>query len=372
MMKKRKYNVIIGSSAYFDHCIQKSPNHVKAMSFMELIKQFDLSKSDSRYKFQRAAKLIIKNNSYNGIVLTAHDRLGPLIEEITTIDAEVYVHNPPRILNEYVLDLKAREEIEFDLQCQEYAFERDQSEFAGKIKRISANIIGQSNAIKEMSKSLWYLTTTIRKKPYVIMMYGNSSLGKTELVREIANNFYNGKCLEKHLSMFKNNTYSDYFFGNEANRRSIGFDLLERESNLVFFDELDKCPEYFYSAFYTLFDNTLFKDATYDVDISGVVIVLTSNYHTEQEIKDNLGLPIYYRIDKFVHFNDFDTDTIYSIVMNEINSREEEYKGKITPNEIYTRVSPMIGTKGENARTIKYKIQQTIEELLFKEIEDEL
>lgn len=228
MMKKRKYNVIIGSSEYFDYCILKSPNYVKAKSFMELIKQFDLAKSDSRYKPQRAAKLIIKNNSYNGIVVTAHDRLGPLIEEITTIDAEVYVHNPPRILKEYVLDLKARGEIEFDLQCQEYTIERDQPKFAEKINRISANIIGQSNAIKEMSKSLWYLTTTIRKKPYVIMMYGNSSLGKTELVREIANNFYNGKCLEKHLSMFKNNTYSDYFFGNEANRRSIGFDLLER------------------------------------------------------------------------------------------------------------------------------------------------
>lgn len=372
MMKKRKYNVIIGSSAYFDRCILESPNYVRDIPFMELIKQFDLAKSNSMYKPQKARKLIIKNNNYSGIAETAHDRLGPLIEEITTIDAEIYVHNPPRILKEYLLDLKARGEIEFSLKCQEYIIERDQSKFAEKINRISSNIIGQPNAIKEMSKSLWYLTTTIRKKPYVIMMYGNSSLGKTELVREIANNFYNGKCLEKHLSMFKNNTYSDYFFGNEANRRSIGFDLLERESNLVFFDELDKCPEYFYSAFYTLFDNTLFKDATYDVDISGVVIVLTSNYHTEQEIKDNLGLPIYYRIDKFVRFNDFDTNTIYSIVMNEINSREEEYKGKITPDEIYAHVSPIIGTKGENARTIKYKIQQAIEELLFKEIEDEL
>ena len=72
------------------------------------------------------------------------------------------------------------------------------------------------------------------------MLYGNSSLGKTELVREIAAMFFNGKCLEKHLSMFKNNNYSEYFFGDAPNRRSLGFDLLERESNLVFFDELDK------------------------------------------------------------------------------------------------------------------------------------
>ena len=77
--------------------------------------------------------------------------------------------------------------------------------------------------------------------------------------------------------MFKNNNYSDYFFGEEPNRRSLGFDLLERTSNLIFLDELDKCPEFFYSAFYTLFDNVEFKDATYDVDISGTIIILTSN-----------------------------------------------------------------------------------------------
>ena len=91
------------------------------------------------------------------------------------------------------------------------------------------------------------------------MLYGKSSLGKTELVREVAAKFFNDKLLEKHLSMFKNNNYADYFFGDAPNRRSIGFDLLERESNLIFLDELDKCPEHFYSAFYTLFDNTLFK-----------------------------------------------------------------------------------------------------------------
>lgn len=85
--------------------------------------------------------------------------------------------------------------------------------------------------------------------------------------------------------MFKNNNYSEYFFGDAPNRKSLGYDLLERESNLIFFDELDKCPEHFYSAFYTLFDNVLFKDANYDVDVSGTLIVLTSNYHSEEEMK---------------------------------------------------------------------------------------
>ena len=137
---------------------------------------------------------------------------------------------------------------------------------------------------------------------------------------------------------------------------------------MVFFDEIDKCPEYFYSAFYTLFDNTLFKDATYDVDVSGTIIVLTSNYQTEEEMKSNLGLPVYYRIDKFIHFSDFSSDVIYKIVMKELEARQDEYRNRFTVDDIYSVVSSRLNCTGENARTIKYKIQQVIEDLLFEEV----
>lgn len=261
---------------------------------------------------------------------------------------------------------------ELDVVSEEYVMQRDTTLFAENINSISSSILGQELAIEEVSKSLWYLTTVKRQKPYVIMLYGNSSLGKTELVKAISNKFFDGKCLEKHLSMFKNNNYSEYFFGDAPNRKSLGFDLLERESNLIFLDELDKCPEHFFSAFYTLFDNTLFKDATYDVDVSGVVIVLTANYQTEEEMKQQLGLPIFYRIDKMIRFNDFGSDTIYKIVKKEIDLRKDEYIEKLSPEMVYAAVSPLISAKGENARTIKYKVQQVIEQLLFQEVLDEM
>lgn len=111
----------------------------------------------------------------------------------------------------------------------------------------------------------------------------------------------------------------------------------------------------------------LFKDSNYDVDVSGALIVLTSNYHSEEEMKKNLGLPIFYRIDKFIHFNDFSCDTIHDIVLNEILSRKEEYQDRLTSEIIYAMVSMMISTQGENARTIKNKVQQVVEELLFKD-----
>ena len=368
MKHKRKYHIVIGSKAYFDSCSSAFAEDNKVNTFFELVKLSDAAKQNGRTFDQCADKLIVKNNNYHGIVEAAHDRLGSLIEELTTYDAEIYIHNPPRVLKEYLEDQYNRMLIDLDIEAEKYGIKRDPEMFVENISSISSNLFGQENAIEEISKSLWYLTTVKREKPYVIMLYGNSSLGKTELVREISRKFFDSKCLEKHLSMFKNNNYSEYFFGDAPNRKSLGFDLLERESNLIFFDELDKCPEHFFSAFYTLFDNTLFKDATYDADVSGIVIILTSNYQTESEMKQQLGLPIFYRIDKMIHFDDFDSDTIYTIVKNEINLRKNEYDSKLTPEEVYASVSPMVSAAGENARTIKYKVQHVIEELLFQEV----
>ena len=373
----RIYKIVIGSSSYFDKALDEAysiidEKNVKIPSFLELIRIFDAQKQSGNTDTVKTLLLFIRNNDYNGIVNAAHDRLGPLIEDITHDEALILIHNPPRVLYEYLQDKKARNLITLEEDREEYSIQKEPEKFKENILRISDAIVGQDRAIIEISKSLWYLISVQRKKPYVIMLYGNSSLGKTELVREIAKHFFEGKVLEKHLSMFKNNNYSDYFFGEEPNRRSLGFDLLERTSNLIFLDELDKCPEFFYSAFYTLFDNVEFKDATYDVDISGAIIILTSNYLSEDEMKQHLGMPIFYRIDKMIKFEDFSPQTIYEITMKEIEARKEEYGDMISPERIYEIVSKEISTKNENARTIKFKVQQVIENLLFKEVENSL
>lgn len=367
MSNMRRYHVIIGSKAFFDLKLPKFNADDGVRSFLELVKLSDTAKQNNLNSEFETQILILKNDNYHGIVEAAHDRLGGLIEELTASNAEIYIHNPPKVLYDFLKNQYDCGIIELNVLTQKYSINKKDYKFVENIKEISENIIGQEKAINEISKSLWYLTT-VRRKPYIIMLYGNSSLGKTELVREIADKFFGSKFHEKHLSMFKNNNYADYFFGDAPNRKSLGYDLLERESNLIFFDEIDKCPEYFYSAFYTLFDNEIFKDSNYDVDISGIVIVLTANYHSEEEIKRNLGLPIFYRIDKFIQFNDFSCEIINTIVWNEILSREEEYRDRLKAEEIYAMVSPMVNTQGENARTIKYKVQQVIEDLLFKDV----
>ena len=367
----REYHIVIGSKSFFNDYINKL--HLEnPQSFLALVRLDDSLKNQKLYTRDDIITdcLVVRNDDYHGIVSSAHDRLGELIKDLTQDDASIYIHNPPATLKSELKTQSERSEITLEYSIEKYDIKRKPEDFVENINSIEKRIFGQHSAVAEMAKSIWYLTNVERKKPYVVMLYGKSSLGKTELVREIANCFYDSKFMEKHLSMFKSGNYAEYFFGNEPNRSSLGFELLERESNLIFLDELDKCPEGFYSAFYTLFDNVVFKDLTYEVDISGTLIVLTSNYDSEDEMKKNLGLPIFYRIDKFIHFEDFNTETIYQLVKNEISNRKDEFADFFTEKELYEIVSPLIQAKGENARTIKIKIQQAIENMMFTKVEN--
>ena len=55
-----------------------------------------------------------------------------------------------------------------------------------------------------------------------------------------------------------------------------------------------------------------------------------------------------------------------------MKERKDEYNDKLTPDMVYAAVSPLILTSGEKARTIKYNVQQVIEELLFQEIHEKM
>lgn len=361
----RTVNIVIGSKAFFH---EQTKDLSSAVSFLELIKVSDAfhGKNELFPDDLKAELMILQNDNYHGIREQANDRLGNLIYDLTTDDSTIWIHNPPSNLLFFLNNQKNASEITLNTFPQPHDIVRDRDKYLQGIAAIKENIIGQDHAIIEISKTLRYLTTVKRKKPYVVMLYGNSSIGKTKLVREIAKNFFNNQLLEQHLSMFKSNANGDYLFGDKPNRRSIGFDLLERESNLIFLDEFDKCADFFYSVFYTLFDNTVFKDAVYEVDVSGALIILTSNYSNEDEMKERLGLPIFYRIDKFIHFEDFDSETIFKIVQKELDDKYDEYKQYFSKEEIYELVSSRILNTGENARTIKNKIQAVIEEQLFE------
>ena len=81
-------------------------------------------------------------------------------------------------------------------------------------------------------------------------------------------------------------------------------DLLGRESNVVLLDEFDKVNHLLYNVFYQLFDEGVFVDTNYEVDIRNGIFILTSNFESETEIRQGLGAAMYSRIGACIAFDD--------------------------------------------------------------------
>ena len=126
----RIYKIVIGSSSYFDKALDEAYSIIdekngKIPSFLELIRIFDAQKQSDNTDTVKTPLLFIRNNDYNGIVNAAHDRLGPLIEDITHDKALILIHNPPRVLYEYLQDKKARNLITLEEDREEYSIQKN-------------------------------------------------------------------------------------------------------------------------------------------------------------------------------------------------------------------------------------------------------
>jgi len=361
----RRYYIIKGSVPYFEQTV-KSLN-LRGTTLIDAVTGLDL-KNHYGGSFSPVGTLLVPNNNYLSIVDSAHGRLGSLIEDVTTSDATIAVHNPTSLLEQHI-EVRERDESATVEQCAESRNGvKGVRDFETGLKKIKESIIGQDAALESVAESLVYLSKSRRQKPFVMMLYGKSSLGKTETARAIADVYFNGNMIEKHLSMYETTAYADYLFGGRPNVDSLGYDLYQRLSNLVFLDEIDKCNPMFHAAFYSLFDSTTFIDSTYKVDISGLIIILTCNYLTPQDIQKNLGSPIYYRIDKFVPFADLSSAAIYEITQLEIHKQLEMLDATLSQEDVYRLASRMIKAKGENGRTIQTKIRIAIEQMLANKV----
>lgn len=177
-------------------------------------------------------------------------------------------------------------------------------------------IIGQEKAKEELLKMLYSATFDfLNEKPLVLMFYGTSGVGKTETAKFISSKM-GGNLFRKQFSMFQNNEFANYLFGAKHSEASFARDLLDRETNVILLDEFDKANKLFFSAFYQLFDEGVFVDKNYSVELKNAIIICTSNFESIEEIKSNLGYAIVNRFDGFIHFNKFNESDCKKIIVH--------------------------------------------------------
>ena len=299
----------------------------------------------------RVSNLVIYANEYNSVnehVITNFiDFVAPI--NITNM----YIQNPPALLFDQVKRVYG-DSCEIETKNQKYnGISEDiiKSIYTGFDNRI----IGQKSVKMKLLKALYPLMDNKQNKPVVILFYGDSGLGKTETVQYLAE-LLGGVLLRKQFSMYQNNEFSNYLFGGKHNQKSFAKDLLARDSNVILLDEFDKANPVFHSAFYQLFDEGIFEDQNYKVNVRHAVIFCTSNYRTEDEIKAKLGLPIYNRFDAIIEFNPLPNYAKMKIAELALENTDN---GEVLPDEIKERVVSA-SVELSNAREIQRLVRDTI------------
>ena len=221
-------------------------------------------------------------------------------------------------------------------------------------------IIGQSVAQRQTIGTLYDVAKGRFNKPCVMLFYGNTGIGKTETAKYIAEKL-NERLFRKQFSMLHSEEFTSYLFGGKHNQNSFAKELLERESNVILLDEFDKPNPVFYSAFYQLFDEGVFADKNYTVTMKNAIIICTSNFLSEDQIRERLGDPIYSRFDAVIHFTDLQPDAVQKLLDREI---ERQYTKLDTEEQAIIdsrKIVPLLKQNAHrlsNARQIKKFVRE--------------
>ena len=366
--------IYFGPKVAFEKVI---PNNSKKIhGLMELIRQSDKKRNiiylneikEDKEKKEKIEVLVGKSEEYSMIKEEALNDFVTILEEYKIED--MYFQNPPKLIFEMLKKSYKKKEIKIEY----FEFKDIDEKIILEINsKFDTKIIGQNNVKEKLLINLYSNIKKLKTKPLILMFYGPSGVGKTETAKYLSE-ILGEKLFRKQFSMYQNNSFFDYVFGEKHGISSLARDLLNRESNVILFDEFDKAESTFYSAFYQLFDEGILIDKNYEVKLKNSIIICTSNYRNLLDIKKKLGEAIYSRFDDFIEFKTINYNDMANIAKqmyekNLIKLNLEEQK-IIEESKIFNKIIDNI-QKFYNVRQLeKIIIQLIAKELLKNKLND--
>lgn len=342
--------------------------------FMELIRQYNITVrandvNASQYIPDSFGKEEIENvviyaddyasvtdhviSNFNNIVLLGHDI------------KNLYIQNPPKRV-ESSLIVQFEDIIEEIHSQYKRVNKEDIIDFYNFM--LTSNVVGQEQAKKDVSIGLLKKTISTDKSPLVMLFYGDSGVGKTELAKTISE-YFSGRLTRIQFSMMQTEEAYKYIFGDTHGKSSLAKDLLSRETNVVLIDEFDKVNPSLYNAFYQMFDEGELEDINYSVDVSDCIFILTTNFGNDKEMAEKLGLPIFSRIDLKIKFQNLSESELLQVIDNifeNVTLRLSDEDKKIIEDYGLRENYRKHVSSFENIRMLKSFIEKDIFQLIFE------
>ncbi|WP_337997320.1 AAA family ATPase [Oleispirillum naphthae] len=223
----------------------------------------------------------------------------------------LYLQNPPAYLASQFTSL------DVELEVEEYDYRTvDETVLSRLDAEYEQRIFGQPEVREALLTALLPLARGDRAKPVTLLFYGPTGSGKTETAKLIGE-LVGQPIFRKQFSMFHSGEFASYLFGGRHSQICLAKELMERESNILLFDEFDKPNPVFHSAFYQLFDEGIYCDRNYRTEVRAAVIVCTTNYESAEDAARHLGLPLFARFDAVIRFAKLSAEANRAIVRHE-------------------------------------------------------
>lgn len=307
--------------------------------------------------------LVAYSDDYAGISENAIQSFFSFLSEYDI--KEMYLQNPP------VYIVEQMEKLGLKFKAESFKYNTMNFDLLKRVNKEYENrIIGQSKAKQQLLSALYPLAMNRLSKPLVMLFYGPTGVGKTETAKFLSE-LMSEDLFRKQFSMFQSNDFATYLFGGKHSQNCFARELLERESNIILLDEFDKPNPVFHSAFYQLFDEGIYDDKNYHVEIKNAIIICTSNYLSEDDIRNKLGDPIYSRFDEIIKFDNISMDGINEIIKIEFSKQysllDVSEQKIIDKQKVLEKVVGNI-SHFKNARQIKKVIREAISYTILNEL----
>lgn len=310
----------------------------------------------------RPDRLIAMSSDYASVNEHAITNFVGLVREINP--KQLLLHNPPELIHTQLDRV-------FKTKVESFTYPVVTRDTLIKFRDgFADHLVGQQRVRERMVAALYPLTTERRNKPVVLMFYGPSGVGKTETALFI-NGLLGGKLLRKQFSMFHSDKFASYVFGGTHSESSFARDLLDRSSGVILIDEFDKANAVFHSAFYEVFDEGVFEDKNYRVQLGPALIICTSNYGSEDEMRQALGDALYSRFDALIPFEPLSPDEIKQVIDRLVDGRFEalspDERVALDSDEIKSLLHARASSTG-NVRKLGKLVDEVISLVLVRSI----
>lgn len=310
---------------------------------------------DPNSKFEADA-CIARTNDYGSVLSHAVSNFSGIINEAYNVEI-LYLQNPPKQV------ISSIYEVTDQVAIYNYDYKRlNKQDIKSLYDSLEQEVFDQTQGKRAIAESLYKLSVTEDIRPCVLLFLGPSGVGKTETAKVISKQM-GGSLSRIQLSMMQTSEGYSYVFGDEHNKPSLARDLLSRETNIILFDEFDKVNISLYNAFYQLFDEGMFVDTNYEVDVRNCIIVCTANFRTAREARKVLGPAMFSRITHCIQFSELSYESKRLIIEKEyaktLDLLDTEDRSVIESSNIENWFLNSVG-RYKNIRTMKTKLDNAI------------